>query len=739
MLERLKSHFGFDRFLPLQEEIINQVLAGRDTLVLMPTGGGKSLCYQLPALCLSGLTLVVSPLIALMKDQVDALNANGIAASYINSTLSSAEIARVQEQARSGGLKLVYAAPERLALPEFRKFLRSIELSLIVVDEAHCISEWGHDFRPDYRNLKALRQEFPAVPVIALTATATEKVREDIVAQLDLQDAERFVSSFNRANLKYTVEPKNNSRPSFLGLLGQHQNESCIIYCFSRKDTESMAADLVSHGFKALPYHAGLDPVTRQETQEKFIRDQVPIIVATIAFGMGINKPDIRLVVHHDLPKTVEAYYQETGRAGRDGLPSECVLFFSYSDKIKQDFFIDQIVDDPQRETARQKLALILKFAEMQSCRRKFLLEYFGERWDQANCGSCDVCLTPKEEFDATEISQKILSAVIRTGERFGANYVIDVLRGADTKRIGTLGHDRLTVYGIAGNSAANDLKQLVRSLTERGLLAINGSDRPTISVTPAGMSFLNGREGLRLTKPHDTNGHGPAHQVGRETLRITRAKGSNGHDPADQGSAQACDQELFDKLRALRKEISDERGVPPYVIFHDTVLREMATLFPLSPESFGRINGVGTRKQADLGDQFLAVILPYAEAKDLPDRTANPTRRDRRVSVRRPGATIYETKKLLQQGLSVAEISERRGLAWSTIIGHLERLVMSGEDLDLDHLMPPRERFEKIESAFQQMGTQYLTPIWELLGEDYSYDELELVRIGLRLKGLLG
>ena len=327
-LNCLKSYFGFDRFLPLQEEIIQGVVAGRDTLVLMPTGGGKSLCYQLPALCFSGLTVVVSPLIALMKDQVDALNANGIAASFINSTLSSAEIARVQEQARTGGLKLLYAAPERLALPDFRSFLRSVEVSLIAVDEAHCISEWGHDFRPDYRNLRALRREFPAVPVIALTATATEKVREDIVAQLDLQNAERFVSSFNRANLRYTVEPKRDSWPSLLRVLGQHQNESSIIYCFSRKDTESMAETLVAHGFRALPYHAGLDQVTRRETQEKFIRDQVPIIVATIAFGMGINKPDIRLVVHHDLPKTVEAYYQETGRAGRDGLPSECVLFF---------------------------------------------------------------------------------------------------------------------------------------------------------------------------------------------------------------------------------------------------------------------------------------------------------------------------------------------------------------------------------------------------------------------------
>ena len=716
LLELLKSHFGFDRFLPLQEKIIQGVVAGRDTLVLMPTGGGKSLCYQLPALCFSGLTLVVSPLIALMKDQVDALNANGIAASFINSTLSSGEIARVQEQARTGGLRLLYAAPERLALPEFRNFLRSIEPSLIAVDEAHCISEWGHDFRPDYRNLKALRREFPAVPVIALTATATEKVREDIVTQLDLQDAERFISSFNRANLRYTVEPKSNSRHSLVRLLKQHKNESCIIYCFSRKDTESMAETLVAHGFKALPYHAGLDQVTRRETQEKFIRDQVPIIVATIAFGMGINKPDIRLVVHHDLPKTVEGYYQETGRAGRDGLPSECVLFFSYSDKIKQDFFIDQIVDDAQRVSARQKLAQILRFAEIQSCRRKYLLEYFGERWDQANCGGCDFCLTPKEEFDATEISQQILSGVIRTGQRFGANYVIDVLRGADTKRVGALGHDKLTVYGIARSVSADELKQLVRSLTERGLVAVDGTDRPTLSVTPAGMSFLKGRENLRLTKP---------------IVASVKA-------PARQGSDLAYDQELFDSLRALRKRIADEWKVPPYVIFHDVVLREMASLFPLSSESFGRINGVGARKLADLGNQFLAVIRPYAQAKGLPDRTARPPLGERRGGVGRLGETIYETNKLLQQGLTVAEMSERRGLAERTIIGHLERLVMAEGSIEIDYLLPPPNRVAKIRSAFLRAESAFLAPARELLGEEFSYNELALARLGLRQRGLL-
>ena len=453
MLRLLKSHFGYDGFRPLQEEIIANVLSQRDTLVLMPTGSGKSLCYQLPALRLSGLTVVVSPLIALMKDQVDTLKANGIAAEFINSTLSPEEIAHVQAQAIKGQLKILYVAPERLGLSRFRDFLRTLNVSLIAIDEAHCISEWGHDFRPDYRNLKIMRRDFPESPVIALTATATERVRDDIITQLGLQQAQKFLSSFNRPNLTYHIQPKRAAFSMLLALMHRHEDEPTIIYCFSRKDTENLAADLSENGLMALPYHAGLDNPVRQETQEKFIRDEVPIIVATIAFGMGIDKPDIRLVVHYDLPKTLEGYYQETGRAGRDRLPSECVLFYSYGDKMKQDYFIEKIEDDTERENARQKLVQVIEFCELQTCRRKCLLEYFGEKWKEENCGGCDVCLTPKEEFDATEIAQKILSGVIRTGQRFGVNYVVDVLRGGKTERVLDLKHDKLTVFGIRGTS----------------------------------------------------------------------------------------------------------------------------------------------------------------------------------------------------------------------------------------------------------------------------------------------
>ena len=421
LLALLKSRFGYESFLPLQSEIIGNVLARRDSLALMPTGGGKSLCYQLPALVFGGVTLVVSPLIALMKDQVDALNANGIAARFINSSLPPGEVGRVQAQVLQGQIKLLYVAPERLALPGFRRFLHGLDLSLIAIDEAHCISEWGHEFRPDYRNLRQLRDDFPATPVIALTATATQRVRDDIIAQLGLQQGRVFLSSFDRSNLSYWVWPRDGARERLLPLLERHRSQSAIIYCFSRQETETLAADLNARGLPARAYHAGLDSDTRRRTQEDFVRDRVPIIVATIAFGMGIDKPDVRLVVHHNLPKSLEGYYQETGRAGRDGLPSQCVLIYSYADKARQDHFINQIEDAQEQRNAREKLARMVEFAQLTSCRRRFMLEYLGERRTEESCGGCDVCLEPREEFDATEIAQKVLSAVIRTGERFGA------------------------------------------------------------------------------------------------------------------------------------------------------------------------------------------------------------------------------------------------------------------------------------------------------------------------------
>ncbi|MCI0439936.1 MAG: DNA helicase RecQ [Chloroflexi bacterium] len=713
ILDLLKTSFGFDSFRPLQEEIISHILSGRDALVLMPTGGGKSLCYQLPALCMDGITLVVSPLIALMKDQVDSLRANGIAAEFINSTLTQSEMARVQNQAAGGQVKILYLAPERLALSGFRGFLRSLNVSLIAIDEAHCISEWGHDFRPDYRNLKALRRDFPSAPVIALTATATERVREDIILQLGLQDGRAFISSFNRPNLTYTVQPKRRSFEALLGMLRRHKDRPAIIYCFSRKDTEGLAADLTANGIKAAAYHAGLDNDVRRQTQEDFIRDRVTVIVATIAFGMGIDKPDIRLVVHYDLPKSLEGYYQETGRAGRDGLPSDCALFYSYSDKFKQDFFIDQMEDDSERQNARQKLAQMLDYGELRVCRRKFLLEYFGERWDAENCGGCDVCLASGEEFDATVIAQKVLSAVVRTGERFGANHVIEVLRGARTKRVLGLGHDRLSVYGIVTDYGDEELREIINLLVTKGLLVKTGDKYPTLGVTQAGWRFLKQREKLMLPKL-------------RQSEEAASSAESGGLD---------YDRRLFEELRALRKRLADAQGVPPFVVFGDVSLQQMAYYLPHSKESFSRINGVGAEKLARFSDDFLSLIHEYARENGLSERSI-PTRAATRTrSPRREDSTsTYEaTRELVLQKLPVSEIAARRGLSEGTVLGHIETLIEAGERLDIRHLLPPPERLAKIKAAFRQSGGSQLKPVRDLLGEDFSYAEIRIVRMHLR------
>ena len=468
----LKQHFGYDEFRPRQEEIIANALAGRHGLVIIPTGGGKSLCYQLPAMAMEGLTLVVSPLIALMKDQVDALRANGVPAAFINSTLDFNEIGRVQQAALDGRIRVLYAAPERVTTPGFLRFLESLRVGLIAIDEAHCISEWGHDFRPDYRNLAELRARFPNTPVMALTATATERVRDDIAAQLRLGGSPRFISSFDRANLTYSVRPKERKDRDFdalLRLLNERRGESAIIYCFSRKETEELADRLSDNGHRAVAYHAGLDPETRRRAQERFIEGDVPIVAATIAFGMGIDKPDIRLVVHYSLPKSIEGYYQETGRAGRDGEPSDCVLFFSQGDRGKQEYFIRQMEDGPAREMAERQLEQVVEYGRLRRCRRKYLLAYFGETMEGESRGRCDSCLATYRSVDVTEPTKKILSAVIRTGERFGIAYVNRVLLGSGDKRIGKFGHDRLSVYGIVDDYDRNGLRGIAEMLIERG------------------------------------------------------------------------------------------------------------------------------------------------------------------------------------------------------------------------------------------------------------------------------
>ena len=711
MLNLLKTHFGFDQFRPLQEEIIGWVMAQRDAFVLMPTGGGKSLCYQLPGLMLPGVTLVISPLIALMKDQVDALKANGIPAEFINSTLTRAEIDRIQGEALRGKIKILYAAPERLAMPEFQSFLEKITVSLIAIDESHCISEWGHDFRPDYRNLHLLRTRFPKVPAMALTATATRKVRDDIIYQLSLDKAKTFISSFNRPNLSYAVLPKKDSYGQLVDLLREGQNESAIIYCFSRKDTEHLAADLRQEGFKALAYHAGLESEARRTNQEKFIRDEAQIIVATIAFGMGIDKPDVRLVIHYHLPKSIEGYYQETGRAGRDGLPSRCVLFFSYADSMKQQYFIRQIEAEAERKNAYRKLDQMVEYCETATCRRAHLLAYFGEDYPQEKCDGCDVCFSPQEEFDATIISQKIMSAVVRTGQQFGMNYIIDVLLGSENQKILERDHQNLSVYGIVDDFSKEELRRIITQLVQRKLMVKSDDGFSRLELGRRGQEILRARQEIRLPK-----------------LKAV-AKSLRRRDAIETG----YDINLFEKLRLLRKELADEQGVPPFVVFGDLALGQMALYLPQREENFSRISGVGEAKLKQYGKIFTGVIQAYAEENNLKERDVPVKRPARAPRSTRLGPTYRETKELVRQKMSIEKMATKRGLAAGTIVAHIEKLLSSGENIDIEYLRPSVEKFETIKAAFQKTGGAALSPILAMLGEPFSYAELKIARLFIK------
>ena len=598
----LKRHFGYDQFRPGQEEIISNALAGRHNLVVMPTGGGKSLCYQLPALATGGVTLVISPLIALMKDQVDGLRANGIAADFLNSALDNRTAAEVERGAQAGAVRLLYVAPERVSLPGFRRFLGTLDLRMIAIDEAHCISEWGHDFRPDYRTLADLRELFPQTPVMALTATATERVQRDIVEQLRLNDCRRFVSGFDRPNLTYRVEPGAGSGDALLDLLEERKGQSAIVYCFSRKDTEELANRLTSAGHPAVAYHAGLDPNTRRMTQERFIDGDVPIVAATIAFGMGIDKPDIRLVVHHALPKSIEAYYQETGRAGRDGLPSECVLFFNEGDRAKQEYFIRSMTGEA-RAVAERQLQQMVDFCRLSTCRRRYLLQYFGETTAREECGNCDVCLAEKQSVDVTVVAQKLLSAVIRTGERFGIAHVCNVLLGKNLQRVRELEHDKLSVFGIVDDYDIKELRSIGDRLVEKGLLVRADGQYATISATNAGREWLRRRDRLTL----DLRVAEPPRQSQPSRERRSNDAGNTvsdaGYDPA-----------LFEQLRVLRRRLADEQAVPAFVVFGDVTLKGLAAAKPTNPQDMLAVSGVGPAKLERYGEAFLAVVREHVK-----------------------------------------------------------------------------------------------------------------------------
>ena len=720
IMARLKATFGYASFRPLQEDIVRAVLRGQDVFVLMPTGGGKSLCYQLPALLRDGLTVVVSPLIALMKDQVDSLQALGVAATFVNSSLDSSEIGRRQAAVARGAVKLLYVAPERLMTPGFLHLLSSTPVALFAIDEAHCISEWGHDFRPEYRQLTRLREIFPAATLGAFTATATTRVQADIKVQLGLQHAASFRGSFNRSNLFYEVRPKHGAYDQLVAYLRERGPASGIVYCQTRARTELLAAQLGDDGISAAAYHAGLENDERRRRQEAFIRDDTQIIVATIAFGMGIDKPDVRFVVHYDLPKNLEGYYQESGRAGRDGEPSDCILFYSAGDAVKYRRYIDEKPSQAERQVALQQLRQMDDWAASVTCRRRALLAYFDESFDGQPDPCCDICRAPVAVVDYTLPTQMFLSCVKRTGERFGAAHVINVLRGSRAERVLRLGHDKLSTYGIGRDRPTQEWRHLTRELLRAGYAREDGDEFKVIKLTERGLAALLQREHVMLAAP-------PAHLVAA-TATSTSAAATTASPPQPHP-------ELFDRLRTLRKRLADERGVPPYVVFHDTALRSMAASLPTSRSHLLRIQGIGERKADDHGEIFLACIADYLretgaqpEVLELAPIAETSARRARADG---PSLTVLATLSLFNQGRNVEEIATERGLSSRTVEGHLVEAIDAGKDVEIERLVP-QEKQRAIEAAIEEVGAPLLKPIMERLGDGYTYGELALVRAAM-------
>lgn len=592
-LQTLTRIFGYSSFRPHQEEIIRAVIRGEDAFVLMPTGGGKSLCYQIPALHRKGVGIVVSPLISLMKDQVDALRANGVAAACYNSSLGEREARRVLAELHEEKIDLLYVAPERLLTEVFLSRISDMDISLFAIDEAHCISQWGHDFRPEYVQLGRLRRLFPHVPMIALTATADAQTREDILNRLGLARAGCHITGFDRPNIRYTVEEKQKPFPQLLNFLRTRENyDAGIVYALSRKRVEEVACRLKEAGFEAAAYHAGLSDRERERVQDAFQRDDLRIVVATVAFGMGIDKPNIRFVVHYDLPKNIESYYQETGRAGRDGLPAEALLLFGYGDIAIARGLIENGGNPEQKRIELHKLNAMIGFAEAQNCRRRVLLGYFGEQVDD-DCRNCDACLNPAERYDATDDARKALSCVYRVGQRFGMGHVIDVLRGAQNERMRTLGHDRLSTYGIGSHLGQEEWGSIIRQLVHLGYLEQDLARYSVLRLTEAARPLLRGEQSLTLAKPR---------------IRIvTGKKGKKVKEPGAAGAGK--DNDLFQALRALRKEIADRENVPPFVVFGDATLKEMAARKPTDGEQLLAIAGVGQYKLEKYGAEFLQVI----------------------------------------------------------------------------------------------------------------------------------
>ncbi|QNE40550.1 DNA helicase RecQ [Hymenobacter sp. NBH84] len=708
---KLKEVFGYGQFRGTQEAVIQNVIEGKNTFVIMPTGAGKSLCYQLPALVLPGTAIVISPLIALMKNQVDQLNAFGVNAAFLNSTLSKSEMNRVKKDVITGDVRLLYVAPESLTKDETIEFLNKATISFVAIDEAHCISEWGHDFRPEYRKIRGIIDNLGAnVPIIALTATATPKVQLDIQKNLQMDDASVFKTSFNRTNLYYEVRPKHNTKKQLIQYVKQHKGKAGIVYCLSRKKVEEIAELLKVNDVKALPYHAGLDPHVRMANQDAFLNEEADVIVATIAFGMGIDKPDVRFVIHYDTPKSIEGYYQETGRGGRDGLEGNCLMFYSYDDIVKLEKFNK---DKPVTERDNGKLLLqeMANYADSAVCRRRQLLHYFGEVYDK-DCGFCDNCRHPKERFEAKDEMLMALKAVVQTNERFGIDHIGTVLMGMKNAHIESYGHNKLPVYGQGKDHDAQFWHSLLRQALLNGFLQKDIESFGVVKITAKGLDFIENPYAIKLTKDHNYE----------EEVQQEEEK---------EGEQQAAghDETLFDMLKALRKKTAQQKNLPPYVLFQDPSLKEMATTFPTKMDDLAHIGGVGMGKAQKFGAPFLALIKKYVEENDI-ETAADVVVKS---AVNKSKIKIYIIQQI-DKKMDLEEIAASKGLDMRELMEEIEHICYSGTKLNLDYYINnvlDEERQDEIYDYFMQSNTDNIAVALKELGtDDYTEEDLRLMRI---------
>lgn len=706
----LQHQFGYGSFRSSQERIIETILGGRDCLVLMPTGGGKSLCYQVPALVFEGLTIVISPLISLMKDQVDALTANGVPAAYLNSSLTSSQQSEVFRGVSSGILKLLYIAPERLLQSDdtFIEWIKKQKVSLFAIDEAHCVSSWGHDFRPDYLQLSKLKAHFSQIPMIALTATADNVVRKDILDKLNMNNPAVFLSSFNRANISYFVEPKQNTYDKLYQYVLKRGDDSGIVYCLSRATVEQVAKNLSRDGFSVLPYHAGLDKETRDQNQHLFIRDEVKIIVATIAFGMGIDKSNVRYVVHYDLPKNIEGYYQETGRAGRDGLPSEALLFYSIADMLRMREMVQIEGNEEQSRIMLNKLHKMAEYGDLHTCRRQYLLNYFSEE-APPYCGSCDICLSDQERIEGTVIAQKALSAIARLGENFGTGYVIDFLRGSKSEKIWQ-SHKSLKTYGAGSDLSKEEWQIYLRDLMAQGYLKQSGDEYPKLKLTPKSVVVLKGEEAVMLVK-----------------ARVTVKKKA----PVQPQNVPEPEVSLTGLLRTERKRLADKENIPPYIVFSDSTLSELAAYLPLDEDGLRMISGFGDVKVEKYGSSILPIIAEYCAKHGLESRVDSkaPGRRAKSNAPKKEKSdkkTFDLTLEMYENGNSPSEIAQARGIQEQTVMAHLMHFVGTGR-LNVREFVP-WDTMELIKEAITRHGLSSLKTLKLSLEDSISYDEIKFV-----------